>query len=51
MESLAPIIGMAMVSAGALCVLAGLGGLFYYNWPRSKSKDKTDSGAAGERQQ
>ena len=50
MESLAPIIGMAMVSFGALGLLASLGALFYYNWPRSKSKSKTDSDAAGERQ-
>ncbi len=42
MKSLAPIIGMAMVSFGALGLVASLGALFYYNWPRSKNKSKTD---------
>ena len=52
METWAPIVGMTMVSIGAVIILAGIGGLFYANWPRSKSGRKASparSDAAGER--
>ncbi len=37
MESYAPILGMILVSTGAILVLAGVGGLMYSFWPRVKS--------------
>ena len=43
MESLTPIAGMTMVSIGAVMLVASLGGLLYYNWPRSKSGCKASS--------
>ena len=54
MESYAPVIGMIMVSVGSLIILAGLGGLLYVNWPRSKRLGKPNpanaeaAGPAGE---
>ena len=43
METWAPIVGMTMVSVGAVTLVASMGGLLYYNWPRSKSGRKAGS--------
>ena len=42
MESWAPIVGMTMVSIGSVIILAAIGGLFYYNWPRPNRSDKAN---------